>query len=359
MIRGLFDQLLGAISTSIGGLARSLRDRVSAFIRRRPKTPTQTELTDVMRTFDGPYLETMATALQEITGERISHDALRRYMIGDVMLSNRLYHQARQTAGAVRRLLEDHARYGHDARKLALDLFEGYGFRDTETLVPRVRLPKYLDDAILNGEMDALLARIQATRLRTDPLRAAYLQALDAVLSGAGQDAIDRALDVAVQERYRYFANRIAQTELARTQNNQVARELLDDASIHVVRHQLSGQHVADMCDVFTYQDAYGLGPGLYPKLAAPKPPHHPFCRCTLSPLIGRTAEQARYNPSAASAYLRMVDARTAAQIAGSKAKREEVLSGGDWENMLNRGRHEAYRIGHVGDLDDQNERED
>lgn len=45
------------------------------------------------------------------------------------------------------------------------------------------RLPKYLDDAVLNGEMDALMARIQATQLKP-PLRAAYLQALDQVLAG-------------------------------------------------------------------------------------------------------------------------------------------------------------------------------
>lgn len=41
---------------------------------------------------------------------------------------------------------------------------------------------------------------------------------LDAILGDAGQEAIDKALFVAVQERYRYFANRIAQTELSRAQ---------------------------------------------------------------------------------------------------------------------------------------------
>ncbi len=352
---GAFSRLLGAISGKIGRLARALRERVSAFIRRKRKgggKVSPEELIEVMRTFDGPYVEAMAEAMGEVTGRTVSPEDMRRYIIGEVSLSGRLYHQARATSARVRSLLQDYTRYAHDARKLALDLYDGYGFRDVETLEPLVRLPKYRDDAVLNGEMDALMARIKAAQFKTAPLRAAYLQALEQVLAEAGGDAIDRALDVAVQERYRYFANRIAQTELARARNRQIARELMADDEVEVVQISLSGGHEVDLCDVFARADRYGLGPGRYPKALAPLPVYHPFCRCVATPVLFTSAANARENPDAAAAYLRTLDPQTAARVAGSKAKREEILRGVGWEDMLNRGRPEGYRIGQLGDVD-------
>ena len=346
---GFFEALLGRVATGIGDLARGLKGRLSRWLRgrRRAKNP---EIAEQLRSFDRPYLELLSHALKDVTGQEIDPGDLRRMSIGDVSLSQRLYRQHVATAARVRQILAEHTKYAHDSRKLALDLYEGYGFREREVLMPKVRLPKYLEQARLNREMDALLARIQAAKLKTPALRAGYLQMLDAILGDAGQEAIDNALNVAVQERYRYFANRIAQTELARAQTDEVARELMADETVQVVRHRLSGGHVPDLCDVFTRADRYGLGPGLYPKALAPKPPHHPHCRCTLSAELFRSAAGARYDPAADAAYLRTLDPKTAARVAGSRAKRDEILQGANAEALWNKGRPEAYRIGRVGD---------
>lgn len=347
---GFFSALLGSIARKIGDLAAGLRARISAFIRGKRKVSGK-DLLKELRTFDAPYLEAMADAMTTVTGERITAKDLREYVIGEVGLSDRLYHQARETSARVQRILEEHTRYAHDARKLALDLYEGYGFRDQETLVPKVRLPRYLDDAVLNGEMDALLARIQAAQLKTAPLRAAYLQALDAILKDKGQKAIDKALDVAVQERYRYFANRIAQTELARAQNAQIARELMADDEVQVVQVVLSASHPApDMCDVFARQNAWGLGAGCYPKAHAPLAPYHPHCRCSLLQRRDLSAANAKHDPEAAMKYLFGLDPKVAGRVAGSRAKRDQVMQGGGWEDMLNEGRPKAYRIGKAGE---------
>ena len=53
--------------------------------------------------------------------------------------------------------------------------------------------------------------------------KAAYLQALDALEAGAGANRLKRLMRTAWYERNRYFANRIAQTELHRAYANQVA----------------------------------------------------------------------------------------------------------------------------------------
>jgi hypothetical protein len=347
---GVFDALLGGIAGRIRNLARGLKDRVWRLIRGRSSVKTP-DLVKTLRTFDRPFQEALASALTQVTGERVTSPELARFLIGDVTLSGRLYQQSRQTAALVQRILRDHVKYGHDARKLALDLYEGYGFREKEILVPKVRLPKYLNDAALNGQMDALLARIQASQLKTAPLRAAYLQALDAILKEAGEQAIERALETAVQERYRYFANRIAVTELARAHMDELARELMADADVQIVQVRLSATHPApDVCDLFAKQNRYGLGPGLYPKAKAPKPIFHPHCRCTLlarPDLNGTPIGPER--PEAAQLYLRSLDPREAARVAGSRAKRDEILKGTVPESVFNAGRPKAYRIGVVG----------
>jgi len=296
---GLFSDiadLLGGASDRIDTLSSHLLDRVKEALGRKRK-PSRQELIKVLRKFDEPYADTLRDFIGEIQDRSITRADMLDWKIGDVVLSDRLYQQARDTSARVQRIMEDFTRYGHNARDIALELYEGYGFRDQDTLVPTVRLPRYMQNAILHGEVDALLARIQATQLRTDGLRAGYLQALERILDGSGQGAIDNALRVAVEERYRYFANRIAQTELARAHTEQRARELIADDNIEVVQYRMSQTHPrADICDYFARADGYGLGPGMYPKDACPMPPVHPFCLCTIQPRLDKKLRNARPN---------------------------------------------------------------
>jgi hypothetical protein len=348
----LFDRLLGSVARGIARIARGLFGRILKLIAggKKDSAALQREILSASE----PVLDLLSDALTKTTGAPVTTAALKAFSIGDVTLSNALYKNARQTSVAVRQILNEHTKYAHDARKLALELYEGYGFRESETLNPKVRLPKYLDDAALNREMDALLARIQAAKLKTAPLRAAYLEALDKILKGKGEKAIKKALQTAVEERYRYFANRIAQTELARAQNDRIARELMADDEVEVVRFQMSVTHPEiDVCDLFAHQNAYGLGPGLYPKARAPRPPVHPFCRCGIVPVRGASASGAREDPSAAMKYLFALDPKAAARVAGSKAKRDAVFGGERFEDLLNAKRPEAYRLGYVGDVEE------
>jgi hypothetical protein len=127
------------------------------------------------------------------------------------------------------------------------------------------------------------------------------------------------------------------------------ARALMADDEIEVVRYQLSVTHPApDICDALAYADRFGLGPGLYPKGKAPLPPSHPWCRCTCTPVLGRKAGEIREDPTAIARYLANLDANTARQVAGSRAKRDAVLKGDSLLDLVNAKRPEWYRIGTI-----------
>ena len=191
---------------------------------------------------------------------------------------------------------------------------------------------------------------MQAATIKTPGLRSAYLEAIDAMEQGMGAKALERKLDVAYQERMRYFANRIAQTELHRAWVDKQAAEIMGDDTVEVVQFKMSGTHPrTDICDLYANQDAYGLGPGLYPKEYAPKPPLHPFCRCGLISKRLISAKGAKENPAAGRQYLRSVmrEASTseAARIMGSRAKLQAVLKNASVETVVNMGRQPIYHV--------------
>lgn len=157
------------------------------------------------------------------------------------------------------------------ARDLALALYQGYGSRQVEPLAA-------------------------ATRIRTAALRCAYVQAFDAALAEASRPRLTRLLKVAVHEKARSFANRIAQTELA------------------------------------------------------PKPIAHPFCRCVLRSRPDLRARDAREREGAERTFLRGLSPRDAARAMGSCIRLQRVLNGESALAAWNRGKDKAYRVAVLGD---------
>lgn len=350
MIKNLFDKLVNEVAKNISTLAQQINDDVKKLIFPN-KQPDTVSVQEVLSGFDNPFIELMSNSMTDVSVKPFSLEDARHYKVGDVELSDRLYHQSRETAARVRQIIVDRAQYAHDAQALAMNLYEGYGFNASEPLNPKVRLPKYMNDALLNRDMDALLARIQSSNLKTAPLRAAYQQAIDRILADKGNAAIEKALDVAVQERYRYFANRIARTELARLQNGQIARDLMADDDVQVVQIKLSASHPkADICDLYAHQDAYGLGAGCYPKGKAPMPPFHPHCFCFLRERVDIPVASAKHRPDAAIHTLSALHPSEAARIVGSQEKLLRLLSGEQFDALVNAGRPDSYRIRTVGD---------
>lgn len=356
------DALLSATQMGLDDLLREAYRRLVELIS--AGVPPREAVQQAMQDFPDEYAGLLAQGFSAILERAVGTESVLSMEVSGVRLSSRLYAEVAQTSAVVAGIVSRHARGFQDARKLTLDLFEGYGFRDVETLdlsPKNMKLPKYLREALLSdpglaGELKRHFARMQATGLKTPALKAAYLQALDAIEKSSGLESLRRKLDVAFFERMRYFANRIAQTELHRAYADRQAIELMDDPDVEYVQWRLSGTHPKkDICDMLANVNKYGLGPGVYPKAKAPKPPAHPFCRCILAPRLDLTGRKARERLGAEREWLRQQNAADAARVIGSRANLEAVLKGADPLAVWNSGRDPLYHVRSIADAVKEN----
>ena len=177
------------------------------------------------------------------------------------------------------------------------------------------------------------------------------MEALKAWEQGKGAQVLKQRLWVAEREKPRYMANRIAQTELARAHQDKVAAQIMADDTITVVQVKLNPRHpLPDICDLHARADLWGLGPGLYPKAKAPKPPFHPHCWCRLVTRPDKTAEVAREREDAVRVWLRTLPAAEAARVLGNRQRLDYVLNGADWERVTQAAVRDEYRLRRVGD---------
>lgn len=361
------DQERALIAAAEAGLDDEVRDAYDDLVRLilagvAPRDAVQ----EVMSAFQGEMAATLSAALSAVLGSAVGSEVALALEVGAVQLSKRLYAEAALVSDAVQSVVQRHVLGWQDARQLALDLFEGYGFRpeDAEPLQFNRRndkLPKYMREALLPDELlrsglEKAYARIQVGGLSTEALKAAYgdvLRAIDTLEKGEGEALLKKRIEIAFFERMRYWAQRIARTELHRAYAEREARLLLEDGDVQFVQiRRAPGRGVPCICVLMTGRDLYGLGPGVYPKRAAPIPPFHPHCMCVMSPrldLTGRTAKER--DPDGDAYFLRHLQAPLAARIMGSQAKREKVLAGATAETVVNAGKDPLYRVKTTGEL--------
>ena len=322
-----------------------------------------------MQTFSGRYADALAERFSEILSTAVGSKSVLEMAVGPVTLSRKLYRLTEEVAANVGGIVERHARGFQDARRLSLELFEGYGFRleSDEPLAINWRnpaLPKYLRDELLRdpglqGKLARHFARINAAGLKTPALRASYLEYLEVLEDGDGFDLLGTKLNTAMQEKVRYFANRIAQTELHRAFAHRQAQEVLDDTGVEFVQYRLSPTHPeVDVCDYFARLNAYGLGPGVYPKGRAPVAPLHPHCRCYLKPRTDiKLGTKGIEDADAGRKLLASIygnDPTWVERVMGSKARAAAAVeSGADPWDLLNAALGPDYPIRSVFDTVD------
>jgi len=329
--------LLRETSEEISRIVDDAYNRLTALIRTgvEPLTAVQT-VTDALRI---SYGEVIAAGLGVVIGELMGTSSALALAIGQIQLSQRLYAQAEATAAVVQSVVQNHVRGFMDARALALELYEGYGFNPTEPLVisrTADLIPKYLKELLIDpfvtNDLAKAYAKAQIKALRTGALRAAYIElltAIDNVEAGSGADFLDKKLRVAFYEKTRYFADRIARTELQRAFAQRQAREMMLDTDLEFVQWRLSPTHpVEDICDYFAHVNNFGLGPGVYPKESAPVGPAHPFCQCVLSPRLDLTGKIAKFDGDAESRYFNSLPPNIQRLVAGSAAKLVRIKAG-------------------------------
>lgn len=123
-------------------------------------------------------------------------------------------------------------------------------------------------------------------QLSTQGLKAAYSGIIGAILKG-NEEMVDTAIDVAAQEKARYFAERIARTEKARAYMDGAMYPYAHDPDCVAFKWKLSSCHPCDdICDLYARADLWGMGEGIFPKEKLPKLPVHPNCMCRVVPIL-------------------------------------------------------------------------
>lgn len=344
------------VRKTIDALALAAFEKMWRTLVADPTADAQEVIRAVQVEFGGAFAEQLAVAFSDMLQRSIGVAEVRALPVGEISLSRRLYLHSVTTAAEVLALVREHAKGVTQARELSLALYDGYSPEDgiKRPLEGRARaeLPKALrsltEDPTARRELTALQVRgqQQAARVKSEALRAAYSEAFKAWEDGAGAEALQRKLEIAQREKNRFFANRIAQTELARAHQAQVARELMDDELTTVVQVKMNPAHPrTDICDLHASADLWGLGPGCYPKEKAPAPPFHPFCWCRLKMRPALDAKDAKRAPNGEAGFLRLLTDEQAAQVMGSRSRADEVLGGTPARTVINRGVERAYRL--------------
>ncbi|MCP4700151.1 MAG: hypothetical protein GY862_25355 [Gammaproteobacteria bacterium] len=316
-------------------------------------TLPQDAIAAVLAEFEGEYYGVMKKALQGLMGATMTISEVKAWPINGVTLSRKLYRNHAQVSAVTKGLIREHTKGLHSSRKLALELYEGYRFRTTEALDISAKMPRYFRGAFkYKAEFSKIVAQNRAAALRTPALKAAYTEALDALDAGEGAEMLAKKLNVAFHERNRYFANRIAQTELKRVHSEQLAEEWMGEPRIQIIQIRLSQTHPErDICDLHSNLDAYDMGKGVYPKESAPQTPFHPHCRCLMSPRVD--LDRADVKPRSDDAERDYVDKLTpqqGARVSGSYAKRQDILNGKKFDDVINGKSPKEYHLKRLGD---------
>lgn len=209
-----------------------------------------------------------------------------------LILSERTTKGNKAILQVVKQVLTEQRRKGASYKKAALSLFDGY---QKGGIIPKQEIPEFMTklyrlsagEGYRDASYRAELRRIQSqlNRMNTPSLRVAYHQLVKAI-DTRNDEALQKAIYTATQERTRYFAERIARTELRRAYIDGFLAKYDNDPTVVAYKWRMSGAHpVFDICDVYANADLYGLGKGIYPKDKVPLLPVHPHCICYLMPV--------------------------------------------------------------------------
>jgi hypothetical protein len=131
----------------------------------------------------------------------------------------------------------------------------------------------------LNRSM-AQVNRLARAGAPTRSLKAAYQGVIKATTKGS-EAAIQKAVDVAVREKMRYNADRLARDQMTKAHIQAEYSEVLDDPQVIGMGYDLNAGHPrTDICDLHTKANLHGMGPGRHPLNHLPPFPFHIGCIC-------------------------------------------------------------------------------
>lgn len=261
---------------------------------------------------------------------------------------------------------------GDSVKSMAKSLFDGYG---KGGVIPEQDIPKFMKDLthITRGYSEDAFnkairrARRNIDKLSTKGLQAAYNGVIDAIKEG-NQKKIDKAINVAVQEKTRSFAERIARTEKARAYVDGILYKYANNDDCIAFKWKLSTRHPCDdICDLYAHADLWGMGEGIFPKGKVPSLPVHPNCMCRLIPVFAGSPRLKSEKPMDTSyiggmTYITGLSEEHRISLLGINGAMK-VLQGISWKkyargysDKVMRGRIaqmvQAYKVPEYGDLE-------
>ena len=298
---------------------------------------------------------------------KVSTMRLRSAMLNEVWasdklnLSKRLHGSRKDMRQTIVDAISSAMKQGKTWVQMARDLYDGYSYGH---ITKKTVLPEYLANLvrqskkILTGDSSALgeyktaiknaerqIGRLANDGTPTKAMKQAFKDLVDATVS-LNEDAIDKAIKVAVEEKSRYIADRIARTEMSQAWGDGFFAKYQDDPDVIAYRWRLSSRHpVYDICDIHASVDCYGLGEGIYPKDKFPKRPAHPHCMCLVMPVYVGNLEMdrqkennllshAKFNPDAVSKYISGLSRQQQVSLLGVDGLKQ-FGKDGTWKNSL------------------------
>lgn len=260
-------------------------------------------------------------------------------------LSQKLHGTDAKIYNIIINTLEPQIRANKSVIEIARALYDGY---NADKIINLQDLPDYLKAFrhAMPGEADLLAqARRAATRIRAmgrtgapnQALAAAYKQLLKVADLGT-EKALKNAVYVAVNEKSRYVAERIARTEAAKAWADGFFAKVLQDPHVVAFKWQLSSRHpVYDICDMYANADLFNLGAGVYPKDKIPPLPAHPHCLCRIAEIYRgevKLANQRENVKVAVDGWLTGLPDDKRKLVLGVQGEKD-WKSGKGWENSL------------------------
>lgn len=251
----------------------------------------------------------------------------------------------------------------------ARELYDGY---NAGRVLDKAKLPEYLTELekqarryLGAGDPEAFgeyqrtlraaqrnIERLSGSGAPNKALKAAYSQILETTEKYSDK-AMDRAIKTAVEEKSRYYAERIARTEISRAWGDGFLARYKNDPLVIAFRWVLSSRHPRfDICDLHANANFYGLGKGVYPKNAFPTRPAHPHCHCGIAPVyegevdMDEDAERKllvnpKFDETAGNRYMRSLDKIEQMHLLGVEGV-NAWKKGADWRSYArNWGGHE------------------
>ena len=292
----------------------------------------------------------LTTAQVKLMGEQLAS----KWDESGMTLSEKLNGVGVIIRDAIVSTLQEQMRRNKTSTEAARALYDGYGddgqnvYNDGKDIISRQELPKYLQKVRVatGNDLQALAEQRQAidniNRLAKNgspnkALQAAYNKLLEAVQKG-NEKAIVKAVEVAVNEKSRYVAERITRTEMARAWADGFIAKMKTDADIVAVKFKLSSRHpVFEICDMYAKADMYGLGAGIYPKDKLPPLPVHPHCLCRYVEVIEGEVDMKQQRDQVREAgdkWLNSLPESCRAQVLGRKDLKAWE-DGEDWQGYM------------------------